>query len=68
MLQSPAPVSVAPRTDQSRFKVVQPFVVLTASFRACLVCLQGVTNRDIKLENTLLTGGACPTIKVRQLN
>ncbi|KAL4855058.1 Serine/threonine-protein kinase SRK2A [Chlorella vulgaris] len=24
----------------------------------------GVTNRDIKLENTLLTGGACPTIKL----
>ncbi|EFN59818.1 hypothetical protein CHLNCDRAFT_33664 [Chlorella variabilis] len=24
----------------------------------------GVSNRDIKLENTLLTGGACPTIKL----
>lgn len=48
--------------------MVQPFVVPTASFREYHVCLQGVTNRDIKLENTLLTGGACPTIKVRQLN
>ena len=33
---------------------------------ACIpACLQGVTSRDIKLENTLLDGGQWPLIKVR---
>jgi hypothetical protein len=28
-----------------------------------LCAVQGVTNRDIKLENTLLTDGPSPTVK-----
>ena len=42
----------------------QPRCVSLYSLPTLLLCLQGVANRDIKLENTLLDGTTRPLIKI----